>query len=47
MHKKVVVASLLLLRLLHQSLPFLKSNLRELTADATDKAAFEKVRLPV
>lgn len=44
-HKKVVVSSLLLLRLFHQSLPYLKSNIRELAADTTDKAAFEKVEL--
>ena len=42
-HKKVVVSSLLLLRLFHQTLPYLKSNIRELAADNTDKAAFEKV----
>ncbi|XP_073246845.1 zinc finger ZZ-type and EF-hand domain-containing protein 1-like isoform X1 [Porites lutea] len=41
-HKKVVVASLLLLRLLYQSLPFLKSGLRDLASDTSDKAAFEK-----
>ncbi|XP_020615974.1 zinc finger ZZ-type and EF-hand domain-containing protein 1-like isoform X2 [Orbicella faveolata] len=41
-HKKIVVSSLLLLRLFHQSLPYLKSNIRELVADNTDKAAFEK-----
>jgi len=39
------VSSLLLLRLFHQSLPYLKSNIRELVADSTDKAAFEKVSL--
>ena len=43
-HKKIVVSSLLLLRLFHQSLPYLKSNIRELAADTTDKVAFEKVR---
>ena len=42
-HKRVIVASLLLLRLLHQSLPFLKSSIRDLTADSSDKAAFQKV----
>ncbi|XP_078346247.1 zinc finger ZZ-type and EF-hand domain-containing protein 1-like isoform X2 [Oculina patagonica] len=41
-HKKIIVSSLLLLRLFHQSLPYLKSNIRELAADTTDKAAFEK-----
>lgn len=39
------MSSLLLLRLFHQSLPYLKSNIRELAADNTDKAAFEKVQL--
>jgi len=39
------VSSLLLLRLFHQSLPYLKSNIRELAADSTEKAAFEKVSL--
>ena len=42
-HKKVVVASLLILRLLHQCLPFLKSNIRELNANSIDKVAFQKV----
>lgn len=43
-HKKVVVASLLILRLLHQCLPFLKSNIRELNANSIDKVAFQKQR---
>ena len=46
-HKKIIVSSLLLLRLFHQSLPYLKSNIRELAADNTDKEAFEKVLLLV
>lgn len=42
-HKKVVVASLLILRLLHQCLPFLKSSIRELNANSIDNVAFQKV----
>ncbi|XP_068674922.1 zinc finger ZZ-type and EF-hand domain-containing protein 1-like [Montipora foliosa] len=41
-HEKVIVASLLILRLLHQSLPFLKSRIRELTVDSTEKTAFQR-----
>ncbi|XP_027043421.1 zinc finger ZZ-type and EF-hand domain-containing protein 1-like isoform X1 [Pocillopora damicornis] len=41
-HKKIIVSCLLLLRLFYQSLPCLKSNLRELAADSSDKTAFEK-----
>ena len=42
-HKKIIASCLLLLRLFYQSLPCLKSNLRELAADSSDKTPFEKV----
>lgn len=41
-HKKVIVSSLLLLRLFHQTLPFLKFSIRDLASDASDKATFQK-----